>query len=112
MAPPNRGVAMRTVVSALVKSAPPVGLAVAGLLAVTAMTFAPPDKGPVAALFAPSLSRTEVMSRVAAADAALIRHGLFDGIVVAAADDPGLAQRLRNAGAWIVVDPLAIGACL
>ncbi len=103
---------MRSVVSALVKMAPPVGLAVAGLLAVTGMTLAPSDEGPVAALFAPSLSRTEVMLRVAAADASLIRHGAFDGIVVATADDPGLARRLRNAGAWLVVDPLAIGACL
>lgn len=103
---------MPYVFSAFAKAAPPLGLAAGGLMAIAAMTLAPPDNGPVAALFAPFLSRTEVMHRIAAADGALIRHGLFDSIVVVAADDPGLAGRLRDAGAWLVANPLAVGACL
>lgn len=103
---------MSSVFSAFAKAAPPLGLAAGGLVAIAAMTLAPPDDGPVAALFAPFLSRTEIIHRVAAADGALIRHGLFDSIVVVTADDPGLARRLRDAGAWLVTNPLAAGACL
>jgi len=91
---------------------PPLALAVSSVLAVAAMTLTPHDGAPVAALFAPSLSRAEILERVAMADAALVRHGAFDSIVVAAADTPGLPDRLRRAGAWIVFDPVAIGGCL
>jgi hypothetical protein len=41
-----------------------------------------------------------------------IRGGGFANIVIASAEDPRFADRLRAAGAWLVVDAVALGACL
>lgn len=103
---------MRTPRSTFEAMLPPVALALSSFVAVATMTLAPQDGAPVAALFPPTLSRAEILQRVAFADAALVRHGAFDSLVVASADTPGLADRLHRAGAWIVFDPVAIGGCL
>ena len=92
--------------------APPVTTALAGFVAVAALALSPPAAGPVAALFAPWLSGDEVLHRVAAADAAIVRWGALDSVVVVGSERPDLSNRLRAAGAWLVVDPVAIAGCL
>ena len=41
-----------------------------------------------------------------------IRGGAFGNIMIARADDDGLPARLRKHGAWLVVDAIALAACL
>lgn len=70
----------------------------------------------VAAVFPPDWNRDQAFARVNAADALYVREGAWPFITVAAsaegAADPGLARRLRDAGAWFVIDPKALGSCL
>lgn len=86
-------------------------LLLASTLSLAGTALAPRDDGLVAAVFPPGLDRNGVLERVAAADAVLVRLGAWDGIAVAASTRPGLAARLRAAGAWLVLDPIAAAGC-
>jgi hypothetical protein len=78
-------------------------LAVLPLGVATACLLAPPATGPVAAVFPPWWDD----ARSIATAGRVIRFGAFGFVVVSAADRPGL----RAAGAWLLLDPRAIGAC-
>jgi hypothetical protein len=50
---------------------------------------------------------------VAAASAGTpVRFGATGFVVVVMPDTPDAAGRLRHAGAWAVLDPLALGGCV
>lgn len=78
----------------------PLGVAVGAL-------FAPPADGPVAAVFPPWWGDTRAFAAASAAGP-VVRFGAVPFIVVVAADD---RARLRAAGAWLLLDPRALGAC-
>jgi hypothetical protein len=97
----------------LVSLLPAFGLALATLATLAYGAFRPgPPGSPVAAIYAPGTSEETAFAAVAAAGGLPIRNGGFDNIVVARADDPGFASRLLANGAWLVVDAVALGACL
>jgi hypothetical protein len=78
----------------------PLGVAVAA-------QFAPPADGPVAAVFPPWWDARSAF--VAAGDAGpVVRFGALPFIVIVAATD---RARLRAAGAWLLLDPRALGLC-
>lgn len=85
-------------------------VAIAGGFAAVALT--PPKSGPVAIIVMPWSSGPNPMEVVSAADGRYLRQGAADWIVIAASDEPGFADRLYGAGAWIVANPLAAGGCL
>lgn len=66
----------------------------------------------VAVVAAPWQPESTVMKIVAAADGRYVRNGFADWIVVASSDDPQFVERLYSAGAWVVADPAAAGACI
>jgi hypothetical protein len=69
--------------------------------------LAPPPAGPVAAVFPPWWSGARAFAAAAAAGP-VARIGAFGFIVIAA---PAERSRLRAAGAWLLLDPRAAGAC-
>ncbi|WP_315753976.1 MULTISPECIES: hypothetical protein [unclassified Bradyrhizobium] len=65
----------------------------------------------VAVAFPPWWSAQQAMLAAASADAALVRTTTVSSLlVVRPGEHDGLA-RLREAGAWLVIDPQAVSAC-
>ena len=54
-------------------------------------------RGTLAAVFAPG---------------AVVRGGGWDSVLVVHSQESGFARRLRQAGAWLVVDPQSAAGCL
>ena len=74
-------------------------------------TMGPLPGQPVAALFPPWWSASEAFAAAASAHATIIRRGAWPTLVIAAAAGPDLSKRLRGAGAWLILDARALGAC-
>jgi hypothetical protein len=94
------------------------GLAIgaAALLSVGAIAvfaFAPSDpKAGLGVVFAPWVSERAAFTRSVEAGARFVRFGGFPFIVVVMPEAPDYAARVSAAGAWFIVDPQALAACL
>ena len=75
------------------------------------VTLAPVPNRPVAAFFPPWWSAERSFVAAAAAGEAIIRFGGIPSVLVLASGTPDLTGRLRVAGAWLLLDARAIGAC-
>ena len=71
------------------------------------LSMAPPAAGPVAAVFPPWWDSAQVLQAAAAAGP-VVRFGALPFIVVVV---PEHRHLLRPAGAWLVLDPRALGGC-
>ena len=93
-------------------------LAVAALLAVsTVPVLASADlpgetSGTLAAVFPPGSGPAEILAGIGAAGGAVVRGGGWASVLVVHSDEAGFARRLRQAGAWLVVDPRSAAGCL
>jgi hypothetical protein len=89
-----------------------IALLVASFVGVAALSLqVRPGREIVAVAFPPWWSAQQAMLAAASADAALVRTtALSSLLVVQLNEDDGLA-RLRDAGAWLVIDPQAVSAC-
>lgn len=93
-------------------------MAVALLLAVsTAPVIAAADlpgeaRGAVAVVFAPGTGEPAIMAAIAAAGGAIVRGGGWKSVLVVQSEESGFARRLRQAGAWLVLDPQSAAGCL
>jgi hypothetical protein len=67
---------------------------------------------PVAAVFPPWWSAERSFIAAASAGGAIVREGAWSNILVVKPADAGLAHRLYAAGAWLLLDPKALDACL
>ena len=90
----------------------PIALLLVSWVWIAALTLrAHPGDDVVAAVFPPWWSAADVFAAAASAGAAIVRvGGVASVLVVQPAARDGL-QRLRDAGAWFVVNPQAVGAC-
>ena len=88
-------------------------LSVGALCFTARATLAPrnPESG-VAVVFAPWTAPETTMARSVEAGARFVRFGGHGFIAVVAADDRDYAVRAMAAGAWLVVDPQLVAACL
>ncbi|MEZ5934324.1 MAG: hypothetical protein R3F54_20770 [Alphaproteobacteria bacterium] len=77
-----------------------------------ATSLGAPASGKVGIVFSPGLPEAEAVRRVVAAGGLPINVGAFENIVVAWAESPGFPSRVRDEGAWLVVDPQSLGGCL
>jgi hypothetical protein len=66
---------------------------------------------PIAAVFPPWWPADRAFVAAASAGGAVVRAGAWPNILVVAAEDDDLPRRLREAGAWLLVNPIAIGGC-
>jgi hypothetical protein len=66
----------------------------------------------VAAAFPPWWSAQQVFQAAASANAAIVRDTALPTLLVVRPDVFDGLARLRKAGAWLVIDPQAIAACL
>jgi hypothetical protein len=87
------------------------------LAASTTPIFAAADlpgrsQGTLAAVFAPGTDQAAALAAVVEAEGLVVRTGGWGAVLVAHSDKPGFAERLRRAGAWLVVDPRSAAGCL
>lgn len=90
---------------------PCVALAVGSLLAAGASSLGPSQDGPIAALYPPWWSASQCLL-AAAAGGMPVRFGAAGFVVVVVPDTPDAARLLRHAGAWLLLNPRALGGCL
>jgi hypothetical protein len=85
-----------------------------GALGVTArFALAPrsPEFG-VAVIFAPWTTPEQTLARTVEAGARFVRFGGPSFVAVAIPDGPDYAAHVRAAGAWLIVDPKIVAACM
>src|ERR1700753_3116733 len=86
-------------------------LLLASLFAVAALTLqVRPGSDVVAVAFPPWWSTQQTIVAVASADAALVRTTAVPSLLIVRPNGASL-DRLRKAGAWLIVDPQAVAAC-
>jgi hypothetical protein len=68
--------------------------------------------GTLAVVFPPGSGQAAVLAAVVRADGLVVRGGGWGSVLVAHSDAAGFARRLRQAGAWLVVDPRSAAGCL
>jgi hypothetical protein len=85
-------------------------LCLASLTGALALSMRPPETGPVALIFPPWWGGARAVA-AAARSGAVIRFGARSFIVVVLPDSRGPHGRLRQSGAWLVLDPAQVGGC-
>jgi hypothetical protein len=88
-------------------------LLVASWIAITALSFQiHPGTEVVAVAFPPWWSTQRVFEAAASANAAIVTTTAIPTVLVVRPDKHGGLTQLRDAGAWLAVDPQAIASCL
>jgi len=82
-----------------------------GITARVALTPRTPELG-VALIFAPWTTPEQTLARTVEAGARFVRFGGPGFVAVAITDDRDYPARARAAGAWLIVDPKIVAACL
>ena len=87
-------------------------LLIAGWMAVAALSLQVPAGAEVVAVAFPIWwSTRQVMLGAASADASIVRTTAVPSLLVVRPGERDGMARLRQAGAWLIVDPRAIAAC-
>lgn len=81
------------------------GLPVAGAV------LAAPETGQAAVLFAPQTSPSDLARAAARAGVDIVRFGGAPGTLIVHLDHPASRDALREAGAWLIADPVILGGC-
>jgi hypothetical protein len=71
-----------------------------------------PDAEVVAVVFPPWWSAQQALQAAASANATFVRTTAIPAVLVVRPDERAGLNRLRDAGAWIAIDPQAVAACL
>src|SRR5579862_6733054 len=71
-----------------------------------------PDTEVVAVVFPPWWSAQQALQAAASANATFVRTTAIPAVLVVRPDERAGLNRLRDAGAWIAIDPRAVAACL
>lgn len=71
-----------------------------------------PASGQAAILLNPRLSKNEQLEIIAGTEARIVRFGALNGVVIVDMPDTRTSSALRQAGAWLIADPLILGGCL
>jgi hypothetical protein len=87
-------------------------LLLASFIAVAALSLqARPGLEVVAVAFPPWWSTQQIFEATASADAAIVRTTAVTALLVVRPNDHEGLTRLRQAGAWLTIDPQAVAAC-
>jgi hypothetical protein len=71
-----------------------------------------PDAEVVAVVFPPWWSAQQALEAAASANARFVRTTALPAVLVVRPDGQAGLARLRQAGAWLAIDPQAVAACL
>ena len=87
-------------------------LLLASVMAIAALSLqVRPGAEIVAVAFPPWWGAEQIFAAAASADAAIVRTTALAAILVVRPNDQQGLSRLRQAGAWLTIDPQAIAAC-
>jgi hypothetical protein len=87
-------------------------LLLASVIAVAALSLqVRPGVEIVAVAFPPWWTSRQIFEAAASADAAIVRTTAIAAVVVVRPNDHEGLTRLRQAGAWLTIDPQAVAAC-
>ena len=87
-------------------------LLLASVVAIAALSLqVRPGTEIVAVAFPPWWNAQQIFEAAASADAAIVRTTAVPAILVVRPNDQEGLSRLRQAGAWLTIDPQAIAAC-
>ena len=87
-------------------------LLLASVAAVAALSFQiRPGTEVVAVAFPPWWTAQQIFAATASADAAVVRTTAVATLLVVRPNDHEGLSRLRQAGAWLTIDPQAVAAC-
>jgi hypothetical protein len=90
-----------------------IGLLLVSWILIAGLSFQPrPGTEVIAVVFPPLWNSQQVFSAVASSDAAIVRTTALTAVVVVRPSDHDGLTRLRQAGAWLAIDPQAIAACM
>ena len=103
-----RGIMSRTAF----RCCPPFVLALASFAALCLLSLSPRAGSPVAAVFPPWAGLSDIVRALETVDVRLVRTGAFENVVILEQGTAGTPSRLRGAGAWLVLDGVALSACL
>jgi hypothetical protein len=67
---------------------------------------------PIAAIFPPWWDAERAFVAAASSGGAIVREGIWSNILVLRSADGDFAERLHSAGAWLLLNPKALDACL
>jgi hypothetical protein len=88
-------------------------LLIISFLAIGFVTLRPePGADVIAVAFPPWWSTQRAFLSAASANASIVRETSIPSLLIVHLDEPGDLTRLRGAGVWLALDPLAIAACL
>lgn len=86
-------------------------LALSAGLPVAGAVLAAPETGQAAVLFAPQTTPSDLARAAARAGVDIVRFGATPGTLIVNIDRPDSRAALREAGAWLIADPVILGAC-
>lgn len=88
-------------------------LLLVSFIAIAALTFqVRPGTEIVAVAFPPWWTTQQIFAAAASADVAIVRTTALAALLVVRPHDREGLSRLRQAGAWLTLDPQAVAACL
>ena len=91
----------------------PVALIASLTVATPLLAAVEPARGPdVAVVFPPGWSGADAMRAAARAEVGVVRFGAWDNILITRRTSDDDIDRLREAGAWYILPPGALGGCL
>lgn len=85
-------------------------VAIIGGLPVGGALMAPPQSGQAAVIFDPRLNQADLARATVEAGAQLVRYGTTPGLIIVDLPQGG-PDAMRQAGAWLVLDPFIVGGC-
>jgi hypothetical protein len=86
-------------------------LALSAGLPVAGAVLAAPETGQAAVLFAPQATPSDLARAAARAGVDIVRFGGAPGTLIVNIDRPDSRAALREAGAWLIADPVILGGC-
>lgn len=86
-------------------------LALSAGLPVAGAVLAAPETGQAAVAFAPNASPSDLARAAARAGVDIVRFGGAPGTLIVQLDHPARRAALREAGAWLIADPVILGGC-
>lgn len=88
---------------------PALGVTLVALMFGAAASYAPPETGEMAVVFAPGTSEVAAYVAIIAAGGRIVSTSRFENIVIAYALDPGFQHRIGKLGGWFTLS--ATGLC-